>query len=459
MIIDLINNDFRFDISNIVLLFFPRIDTNDATDGKTLTVSLNESYANATLLDNNKVFNHKVEMDSSLYEFERYACDRAVFEVCFADTGLRPPWGLLVGVRPINFYTKLKSIYGNKTNEILEKYYLVSPDKIKLCSDILSIRQPYLNKLKQNSFSLYVSIPFCPSRCKYCSFVSFSTEKETKYIDKYVDILCEEIQKTSVRLRGQSPLTIYIGGGTPSCIPDYLFENVVKCITNSYDLSECFEFTVEAGRPETVTENKLQIMKRYGVNRICINPQSLSEIVLNFARRKHSIDDFFNAYALASDYEFDINVDLIAGLPFETKESFIDGLLKIIRLSPSNITIHSLYIKRAADYGADASIYSNTNSEVVSEMLHSAYKILELSDYFPYYLYRQKNTIGNHENIGFAKKDKACAYNIYMMDELQTIYGCGANAMTKLVEDGHITRSCGTKYAYNYINKNGEKNK
>ena len=149
MTINLINNDFRFDISNIVLLFFPRIDTNDDKDGKTLTVTLNNHYAEAVLLDNNKLYTYKSEIDSSLYEFERYSCDRAVFEVCSADTGLRPPWGLLIGVRPVNFYIRINKLYGNKTNEILENNYLVSPDKIKLCSDILKMRQPSLDRMKE----------------------------------------------------------------------------------------------------------------------------------------------------------------------------------------------------------------------------------------------------------------------------------------------------------------------
>ena len=272
-------------------------------------------------------------------------------------------------------------------------------------------------------------------------------------------MLCSEIQNTANSLFNKRPLTIYVGGGTPTSISDSLFEKILKCITDLFDTSECIEFTVEAGRPETISENKLKIMKRYGANRISVNPQTLSDAVLSASGRKHTVDDFYNAYFLADRYEFDINVDLIAGLPLETTDSFLSGLTKIINLSPANITIHSLYIKRAADYGLDRSLYSGVDPDAVTEMLLSACNVLDKNGFLPYYLYRQKNTVGNNENIGFSKKGKECAYNIYMMDDIQTVYACGANAMTKIVNNEGIIRSCGTKFAYNYILNKGEKNK
>ena len=459
MIINLINNDFRFDISNTVLLFYPRISTCDGSDGKAITVSLNDNSATAEYADNNTVYFSEVPFNRDLFDYKRCACVRSVYNVCNEATGIIPPWGLLIGVRPINFYLKMQRLYGDKCEEILESSYLVSPDKIKLCAKTVEMRSSCLGKLNDESFSLYISVPFCPSRCKYCSFVSYSTENEKKYIEKYVEILCTEIVNTALQLNRKSPSTIYIGGGTPTCISDQLFERILNCLTESFDLSDCFEFTVEAGRPETISDTKLNIMKKYAVNRVCVNPQSLSDDVLHAVGRKHSVYDFIKAYCLVNSFGFDINVDLIAGLPLESVKSFADGLSRIIELSPSNITIHSLYIKRAADYGADSSLYSSSDPRNVNKMLTAAVTSLKEEGYFPYYIYRQKNTIGNNENIGFSKKGKECAYNVYMMDELQTIYGCGANAMTKIVHNGVITRSCGTKYAYNYIKNNGEKNK
>lgn len=459
MIINLINNDYKFDISNTAILFYPRISVVDDSDGKKLTVSLDGNTAYAEYNDSGILYRSVSEVDDSLYDGPRCACVRVAFDVFHQATGLRPPWGLLIGVRPVNFYLKMSDVHGDSCEEVLEKSYLVASEKINICRKAVEMRKSSVDKLSEDSYSLYISIPFCPSRCKYCSFVSYSTEKEKKYIAPYIETLCNEIKKTAETAPHRKPLTVYIGGGTPTCIEDCLFEKVLNQIRESFDLSDCFEYTVEAGRPETITEEKLCIMKKYGVNRVSVNPQTLSEEVLFTAGRKHTVQDFFKAYSLAKEYGFDINIDLIAGLPLETTESFENGLKKIIELSPANITVHTLYIKRAADYGLDSSLYANTDPEAVTQMVSTACNLLEKEGYFPYYLYRQKNTVGNNENIGFSKKGKECAYNIYMMDDIQTVYACGANAMTKIVKNGSIDRSCGTKFAYNYIRNNGEKNK
>ncbi len=459
MIINLINNNFKFDISNTAILFYPRISVIDDSDGKELTVILNENNAFAKYIDNGDVFESVSEVDNSLYDGARCACVRVAYDVFNKATGLRPPWGLLIGVRPVNFYLKMQAIHGDNCESVLEKSYLVAPEKINICRKAVEMRKSAVNKLYEDSYSLYISIPFCPTRCKYCSFVSYSTEKEKKYIEPYIETLCNEISKTAEEAIHKKPLTVYIGGGTPTCIDDISFEKILQQIEMCFDLSECFEYTVEAGRPETISESKLCIMKKYGVNRISVNPQTLSADVLSAAGRKHTVEDFFKAYDSAKKYGFDINVDLIAGLPLETVDSFKEGLKKIIELDPANITVHTLYIKRAADYGLDSSLYSNTDPIAVTQMVSDACSILEKRDYYPYYLYRQKNTVGNNENIGFSKKGKECAYNIYMMDDIQTVLACGANAMTKIVKNGSIDRSCGTKFAYNYIKNNGEKNK
>jgi len=459
MIINLINNNYKFDISNTAILFYPRISVVDNSDGKDLTVEFDGKKADATYIDNGEIYTSSSEVDETLYDGARCACVRAAYDVFFKATGIRPPWGLLIGVRPVNFYLKMLEIHGEKCEDVLEKSYLVYPDKIKICRKAVETRKTAVDKLYEDSYSLYISIPFCPTRCKYCSFVSYSTEKEKKYIEPYIETLCSEIEKTAEEAVNKKPLTVYIGGGTPTCIDDYYFEKILDQINKNFDLSDCFEYTVEAGRPETISENKLCIMKKYGVNRISVNPQTLSEEVLITAGRKHTVEDFFSAYSLAKQYGFDINVDLIAGLPLETVDSFKSGLNKIISLDPANITIHTLYIKRAADYGLDSLLYSNTDPIAVTQMVSDACEILEHAEYSPYYLYRQKNTVGNNENIGFSKKGKECAYNIYMMDDIQTVLACGANAMTKIVKNGSIERSCGTKFAYNYIKNNGEKNK
>ncbi len=459
MKIELINNEYRFDISNAVLLFYPRISTNDGSDGKELNMTLTDKNAIARYSDGVKVYNSTVEIDDSLYDSQRCACVKATYFVMNQATGIRPQWGLLIGVRPISFYLKIRNLYGERADEVLKESYLVTQEKIDLCRKVTEMRKNAVDRLYDDSFSLYVSIPFCPSRCRYCSFVSFTTEKEKNYIKPYVETLCREISASASELSDRKPLTVYIGGGTPTFIDDDQFETVLRSIKDNYDLSGCTEYTVEAGRPETITENKLQIMEKYGVTRISVNPQSLSDEVLVAAGRNHTVDDFFKAFARAKSYGFDINVDLIAGLPLETTESFSSGLKRIIGLGPENITVHTLYIKRAADYGLNRSLYENIDPSAVTEMIYDACDTLDDNRYYPYYLYRQKNTVGNNENIGFTTPGKECAYNIYMMDDIQTVIACGANAMSKIVRKGDIVRSCGTKFAYNYIKNNGEKNK
>ena len=459
MKINLINNDFQFEISNIVLLFYPRISTTDINDGKILTVTLNDINAVAVFSDGVKEITSTVQIDPLLQDACRCACVKASYFVLNEATGLVPPWGVLIGVRPVKYYLKLRDIYGDSSECILKQSYLVSDEKINLCRKVADRRKNAVNKLTSDSFSLYISVPFCPSRCKYCSFVSFATDKEKKYIIPYVNTLCDEIADSAFKSVNKKPSTVYIGGGTPTYIDDSLLEKVLQCINSSFDLSDCFEFSVEAGRPETITEHKLQLLKEYGVTRISVNPQSLSDDVLIAVGRNHTVKDFYKAFSLAEKFSFDINVDLIAGLPLETTESFSSGLKSIIDLSPANITIHTLYIKRSADYGQNRSLYENIDPESVTKMINDACKILDKNNYFPYYLYRQKNTVGNNENIGFSKSGKECAYNIYMMDDIQSIVACGANAMSKTVSNGTIIRSCGTKFAYNYIKNNGEKNK
>jgi len=313
------------------------------------------------------------------------------------------------------------------------------------------MRQKAVSILYPNSFSLYLSVPFCPSRCKYCSFVSMSTEKEGKYLQPYIDTLCREVMYKADQSSSKKPMTVYIGGGTPTVLNVEQLDQMFSSVSSSFDLSQCLEYTVEAGRPETITAEKLSIMKKHGITRISVNPQTLLPEALETAGRKHTVEDFFNAYERASKFGFDINVDLIAGLELETVESFANGLNKIITLSPANITIHSLYIKRAADFGKKGIEYDFQRADDETVMLSEGIKTLAANGYFPYYMYRQKNTLGNNENIGFAKKGKECLYNIYMMDDIQSVIACGANAMSKTVNNGDIIRNCNTKFAYNYI--------
>ena len=296
---------------------------------------------------------------------------------------------------------------------------------------------------------------FCPTRCKYCSFVSGATEKEHRYIPKYLEVLAEElVQKAAlIRQREQKLQTIYIGGGTPSVLSAQQLDFLIGHINRTFDLSHMCEFTVEAGRPDTITEEKISVLASNGVTRVSVNPQTLNDEVLRIVGRKHTVADFYRAYDTVSKTSMSVNIDLIAGLPGENADGFAEGVSKITELSPDNITVHSLYIKRAADYGIDGSgkEFVCAKADEGTKMITLGSEILHNNGYLPYYIYRQKNTVGNNENTGYAKHGKECKYNILMMDDLQTIYGCGAGGMTKIVNGTNIERLSNTKFAYNYI--------
>ncbi|MEG1027070.1 MAG: coproporphyrinogen dehydrogenase HemZ, partial [Oscillospiraceae bacterium] len=301
----------------------------------------------------------------------------------------------------------------------------------------------------KNSFSLYVSIPFCKTRCSYCSFVSSSinSKKSLELVDKYIDLLCEELKVTAEITKNKTLDTIYIGGGTPTAISATQLKKVTDTIAKYFPKPR--EYTIEAGRADTITKEKLEVIKQVA-NRISINPQSFEDNVLKAVGRAHTAQEVIACYNLARELGFDnINMDFIAGLPTDTVEGFKRSIDKAIELNPENITVHTLSIKRSAD------LYESVTAldgEIAKQMTDYSHKKLIENGYLPYYLYRQKNNIGNLENIGYCKKGYENIYNILIMDEVQTIVACGAGATTKLVSSTNISRVFNYKYHFEYIN-------
>ncbi|MBQ2915766.1 MAG: coproporphyrinogen dehydrogenase HemZ [Clostridia bacterium] len=457
MILEIIGHEFRFDCENMCMLFFPNTKfaagTNDGRSVKTVFDG-QTAFAEFTDTDGN-TYSATAEICDILYDKEKAAVKTAMFKAFSKATGIRPPWGILTGIRPVSFWLKMNEMYGDKAAEILEKYYLVLPQKIRLCAETSVERAATAAMCKPDTVSLYVSIPFCPTRCKYCSFVSGATEKEHRYIPKYLEVLKRELSEKAelIRQREQKLQTIYIGGGTPSILSAEQLDGLIGHINQTFDLTNMCEFTVEAGRPDTISAEKIAVLANNGVTRVSVNPQTLNDEVLKIVGRKHTVDDFYRAYEAVSKTDMSVNIDLIAGLPGEDADGFADGVRKITELDPDNITVHSLYIKRAADYGMDGSGKQMVcaGAEEGTRMLTLGFDILHENGYLPYYIYRQKNTVGNNENTGYAKHGKECKYNILMMDDLQTIYGCGAGGMTKIVNGTQIERLSNTKFAYNYI--------
>ncbi len=377
---------------------------------------------------------------------------------CFEHlTGFSSEWGILTGVRPAKLFMRYCSEYGPQYAEkFFKNKFLISLKKLELCKAAVKGEENIIALSKPNSFSLYLSIPFCPSRCSYCSFVSHSIERAYDIIPKYIELLCRELEITAqiakkLNLRLE---TVYMGGGTPTTLSAKQLNQVLSTINKCFDMSTVREFTVEAGRPDTIDKEKLLAIKQNGVTRISINPQTMNDNVLEAIGRKHTANDTLKAFELARQVGFDnINMDLIAGLPTDNFKSFKNTLEQLIKINPESITVHSLSMKRASTLNTTAQYRDIQFGNEAANMVNFSHEILTQNGILPYYMYRQSKTIGNLENVGYAKKGFEGLYNVYIMDETHTILACGASAVTKL-KDGtskNIKRIFNYKYPYEYI--------
>ena len=367
------------------------------------------------------------------------------------------PWGTLTGIR----HTKIvmEMLENDMSLEDIKKHlkevYLVSDKRIKLCTDTAKNEFNILKKIDyKNGYSLYIGIPFCPTRCLYCSFTSYSIAQWKKDTDTYVEALCKELLAVSKMYKGKKLQTIYMGGGTPTSLEGYQLSKILNVVKKNFDLSNLLELTVEAGRPDSITREKLEALKEVGVDRISINPQTMQQKTLDLIGRHHTIEDIFESYKLAREVGFEnINMDFIIGLNGEILEDVIDSFTKVKSFAPESITIHSLALKRAARLNTENKREIMDNDLILS-MINTATDTCADLGLEPYYLYRQKNMAGNLENIGFSKPGKECLYNILIMEEKQTIIACGAGTSSKIVfGDGRIERIENVKDPKLYIER------
>ena len=354
------------------------------------------------------------------------------------------PWGALTGIRPTKLAYQQFETDGEFT-EFFTDVMKVSQQKTKLISDILEVQKGIYEKNDKNT-DFFVFVPFCPSRCKYCSFISADIKSAQKHVDEYVDALVDEIEYSSKFVKKLR--SIYVGGGTPVALEDDKLEKILSAISK---INSGVEFTVEAGRPDRITESNLKLLKKYGVTRICINPQTFNDKTLILMGRNHTAQDVIDKFMLAKD-TFSVNMDLIAGLTGESFEDFKYSVDKAIELSPDNITVHTLCIKRGSYL---AQTESRLSGEQVTRMVDYAREVLTKAGYQPYYLYRQKYMAGNLENVGYAKPNTACVYNIDVMEEICSTVACGANAISKKVYNGgeRIEREASPKDVPTYLAK------
>jgi len=380
----------------------------------------------------------------------------AVYKAFCEITGRLPAWGILTGIRPVKLVYKYweKGFSDEETARMLEKKYLVSRKKCEVLIHTAHREQEAVALSRENSFSLYLAVPFCPTRCRYCSFVSHSVDKAGKLVEEYAELLQKEIRHTGkiAKELGLRLETVYMGGGTPTTFSAEQLKAVLSEVRNSFDTSVIREFTVEAGRPDTITEEKMEALIFCGVDRVSINPQTMNDMVLENIGRRHTAEQTIQAYEIAKKFPFRcVNMDLIAGLPGDDFESFRDTMDIVTGLEPENITVHTLSIKRAAGMSEDGEELFSGAKGSASQMMDYAYSALAEENYQPYYLYRQKNTLDNLENVGFSRPGFDGLYNIYIMEETHTILAVGAGGVTKVcTPDGRIERVFNYKYPYEY---------
>lgn len=469
MILTINGHDYRYEMENVCRLFLPqeavKVGEDDGGSGvRALTAVTREPDGvrlTASLRLDDWARSLEETVPDRVPEEERQLERRLAVLLyrLFAEAfGFSHQWGAVTGVRPVKLLRRLSQKMGEDAAvRWLQKNLLVGDAKADLCRRTLREENRLLALSRPDSFSLYVSIPFCPTRCDYCSFVSHTVERAAKLIPDYVDCLCREIEATGEisRRLGLRLETVYIGGGTPTTLSAEQLRRVLGTIGRSLDLSSLREYTVEAGRPDTITEEKLRALKECGVTRVSINPQTLQDSVLQAIGRRHTAAQFFEAFALARKCGFaNLNADLIAGLPGDDVEGFRQSLDGIIRLRPESITVHALAMKRASNLVAHRRADFSGGEQAVRMVSYSGER-LSAEGYRPYYLYRQSRAAGNMENVGWALPGSEGLYNVYIMDETHTILACGAGAVTKLKQpDGdRIERVFNFKFPYEYIGR------
>lgn len=458
--------DYFYEMENICRLFLPAERFVKNQD----TVS-NSDYAACDFLTENGVttahcklyFQHEfseiTEPCPSLGDKreEEITMARGLYHLFSKRLGFAPQWGILTGVRPGKLYSSLLRELGSHTaaKNYMQHRLLVQEDKIDLCRAAFGAEEKAKNLSSPNAFSLYISIPFCPSRCSYCSFVSHSVEKTAQLVPEYVKLLCLELEEIGkiVQTLGLELRTIYFGGGTPTQLTAAQLDTIMTTIEDHFDCSHVLEYTVEGGRPDTITIEKLKTLKAHGVGRLSINPQTMNDSILNLIGRRHTARQVIEAYELARTIGFSaINMDVIAGLPGDTAEGFLNTLTQLLALSPENLTVHTLSLKRSSFLTTEGKPAAIPDAEAVNFMLSTAKKELTDAGYEPYYFYRQSKMLGNLENIGWTKENKDCLYNIYMMNELHTVLAAGAGGVSRLKapNDEQIERIFNYKYPYEY---------
>lgn len=436
-------SEFDNDYKDIIRAFYPYIELSEG--GELIELEIGDLQDNSfdCLIkhDNSKLLRRLsikneflVGKNDECYEIKLNAqikrCSKAVLYEYLSDmTKVKLPYGSLTGIRPTKLYHEVLGKGIDADRYFLEKLK-VSPDKIELIKSICKNQVKWYSP-KANEVDVFVNIPICVSRCSYCSFISAELGRIKKFVTPYCDILVDELECTRriMDKMGLKISSVYIGGGTPTSLDDVNFERIVKAAK-----FDCAEYTVEAGRPDTISKSKLDIMSKYGVTRISVNPQTFNQGTLDVIGRSHTVDEIYSVYKLAREYNFDINMDLIAMLPNENLDDFKYSVDSAVELNPDNITIHTLALKKGSVLKVGG--YDNAQFELANAMVDYARRAVEKAEYLPYYMYKQKYMSGNLENVGYCKEGKECIYNIHIMEEVSSIIANGAGGISKRIFAG-----------------------
>ena len=455
MNLTLIGHEDRYAVEQLQMALFP--ENPEGSSVSSLFRGKTWLTATAKITLNGKTVSavRRLKADEETVRLRRRILQQSYYLAAVQLLDRKPAWGALAGVRPTKITTKhlLEGGTPASADRLMRDVYYVTPERRQLAVDCSESTVKAVSLMDKDDLSVYVGIPFCPTRCSYCSFVSRTVGKKTELLDKYLAALEREIQVTARLMKesGKHLLTLYIGGGTPSILSTPQMIHLLDTLRESFDFSRCIEFTVEGGRPDTLDLEKLRAIREHGADRMSINPQTMEDSVLRACGRPHTGADVIRAYRQAEEAGFSaINMDLIAGLPTDDFDGFRRSLDAVAALNPANITVHTLALKKGADLFEKREGLST--AEEVSRMVDYSNAALRSLSYKPYYLYRQKYMSGSFENVGWSREGLDCLYNIYMMEELHTIVSLGGGGMNKVnLPDGTLQRFHNPKFPEQYI--------
>ena len=455
MNLTLIGHEDRYAVEQLQMALFPENPEGSAVSALSRGKTWLTATAKITLNGKTVSAARRLKADEETVRLRRRILQQSYYLAAIQLLDRKPAWGALAGVRPTKITTKhlLEGGTPASADRLMRDVYYVTPERRQLAVDCSESTVKAVSRMEPDDLSVYVGIPFCPTRCSYCSFVSRTVGKKTELLDAYLAALEREIQITARLMKesGKHLLTLYIGGGTPSILSTPQMIHLLDTLRESFDFSRCIEFTVEGGRPDTLDLEKLRAIREHGADRMSINPQTMENSVLRACGRPHTGADVIRAYHQAEEAGFSaINMDLIAGLPTDNFDGFRRSLDAVASLNPSNITVHTLALKKGADLFEKREGLST--AEEVSRMVDYSNAALRSLSYKPYYLYRQKYMSGSFENVGWSREGLDCLYNIYMMEELHTIVSLGGGGMNKVnLPDGTLQRFHNPKFPEQYI--------